>query len=188
MWRFLPRKLIFSTLASRGAVITVTCAIILGRSVIGTIGGIPEDCTSQYEDRVLLVKLLLNCSAIVIGDCLARCRQHPDSLTHTAHRVGDYHPGEPSSVRRKFILWLEEYCRDQGIDEPILKRTLTHESSEPATHSPRSGIAGIGKGVNPWLLKMACAFIRRSLTDGILIACRARKDSGLARRATACAN
>ena len=183
-----PPKLIVSTLATRGAAITATCGLTFRRSVIGTIGGIPEDFTSQYEDQVLLVKLLLNCSAIVIGDCLARYRQHPDSLTHVAQQVGDYRPGEPCSARRKFILWLEEYCRDQAIDEPILKRTLANELSESATHSPRSRIAGIGKGVGRWLLKVAGAFIPRSLTDTLLIAYWARKDARLARRAIACAN
>ena len=63
-----------------------------------------------------------------------------------------------------------------------------HEYSEPAAHSPRSRVAGIGKGVGRWLLKVAGAFMRRSLSDGILIAYWARKEFRLARRANACAN
>lgn len=124
---FPPPLLMAGTLATPGAVMPAICSITFRRQSVIDLGGIPESFDSQYEDQALIVKLLMNCSCVVVEDCLVRYRQHAESLTHRAMAAGEYLPGRPHPQREKFIRWLMGYTASLGFDEPRLTAALTAE-------------------------------------------------------------
>ena len=125
-----PPVLIVSTLATRGAPISAPCSITFRKQAVVELGGIPDQFTSQYEDQALIVKLLFSESAVVIHDCLARYRQHPESLTHRALKSGEYRPGLPHEQRRQFVRWVMDYAAECGVDEPALINAMAYELAE----------------------------------------------------------
>jgi hypothetical protein len=60
------------------------CSITFRSEALARFGGIPEQFESQYEDQAMIAKLLLHYPCMVIDECLARYRQHAESLTHRA--------------------------------------------------------------------------------------------------------
>jgi hypothetical protein len=148
--------LIASTIATRGAAMPAVCSITFRRKSIIELGGVPDDFVSQYEDQALIAKLLLNCSSMVIEDCLARYRQHAQSLTHRAMESGEYRPGRPHAERQRFVSWLMDYTRSLGIDEPVLMEALADE-----LQAPRRRVA------------LALDAARRRLRRGLLLAANA---------------
>jgi hypothetical protein len=71
------------------------CSITFRRQSIIELGGVPETFASQYEDQALIAKLLAELLRDGHRDCLARYRQHGESLTHRAMESGEYRPGRP---------------------------------------------------------------------------------------------
>jgi glycosyltransferase involved in cell wall biosynthesis len=122
-----PPVLIASTIATRGAAMPGICSITFRKEHVAGPQAIPGEFVSQYEDQALIVKLLLEQTAVVLPDCLARYRQHPQSLTHKAMDRGDYRPGRPHQARREFLTWLRGYLAANGFVEPVLNDAIARE-------------------------------------------------------------
>jgi len=162
-----PPVLIASTMATRGAAMPAVCSITFRRQSISELGGVPEMFASQYEDQALIAKLLLNRSAMVIEDCLARYRQHGESLTHRAMESGDYRPGRPHPEREQFIRWFLDYALGRGIDEPVLLNALADELAAPRRHVALA-LDAIRRRLRRALLLGANAVLPRSAVDRLL--------------------
>jgi glycosyltransferase involved in cell wall biosynthesis len=162
-----PPVLIATTIATRGAAMPAVCSITFRRQSITELGGVPEIFASQYEDQALICKLLLNRSAMVIEDCLARYRQHRESLTHRAMESGAYRPGRPHAEREQFIRWLLDYARSLGIDEPVLMNAIADELA-----APRRRVALALDAIRRWLrralLMAANAILPQSAVDRLI--------------------
>jgi hypothetical protein len=159
------------------------CSITFRRDTINALGGIPERFDSQYEDQVLIFKLLLACSTMVIPDCLASYRQHPESLTHTAQRMGTYRPGQPCEARRSFIEWLAEYLRSEGIEDPVLERALAAESAAASGHSLAARMTRARKLLARFALRAAHLVLPRRALDKLIARYWAAKETRVARKA-----
>jgi glycosyltransferase involved in cell wall biosynthesis len=133
----LPPALISSTLATPGAAMPAPCSVTFRRLDMN-LAFVPDEFVSQYEDQVLMTRLLLERSAVVLPECLSRYRQHADSLTHRAERRGDYVPGRPHEARTQFLRWLRDYLDQLDIDEPILTAAVDAELSSAAAESLRT--------------------------------------------------
>ena len=162
-----PPVLIASTLATRGAPMPAVCSITFRRQSILELGGVPEHFISQYEDQALIVKLLLNCSAMVVSDCLARYRQHAESLTHKAMESGEYRPGRPHPEREQFIRWVMEYARGLGIDEPVLFDALAEELEQPRRHVALA-LDSVRRRLRRMALLAANALLPQSVVDKLI--------------------
>jgi GT2 family glycosyltransferase len=163
-----PPALIASTLATAGAAMPAICSITFRRQAILDLGGVPEQFASQYEDQALIAKLLLSCPAMVIEDCLARYRQHDESLTHRAEKTGEYRPGMPHPERQRFVRWLKDYASGIGIHEPVLLEALEGELQPPAHHltlAPRM----VWKRLRRLLLLTANALLPRATVDRLIL-------------------
>ena len=75
----------------------------------------------------MLAKLYLSASTLVIGDVLARYRQHPESLVHRLEREGTYVPGWPNPAHRAFVEWLQDYVAARGVADRALHAALREE-------------------------------------------------------------
>lgn len=179
-----PPRLIASTLATPGASMPAVCSLTFRRDTIRELGGIPEQFNGLYEDQVLIAKLLLACSAIVIPDCLAIYRQHPESLTHLARREGTYRPGLQCDARQSYITWLAQYLRSQGINEPHLESVIEAEQAP----LPGGALAYRVRLARKWLVQLALRTVGivlpRSVADWLITTYWAKKRARVAQRAT----
>ena len=155
-----PPVLIASTLATPGAPMPAVCSITFRRRSIDELGGIPENFVSQYEDQAIIVKLLLNESAWVIEDCLARYRQHSESLTYRARESGEYRSGQPHAERHRFILWVVNYAAQLGLEEPVLTRALAAEL-ETGARGPQAVLGMIKRTLRRGTLLSASVLLPR---------------------------
>lgn len=130
-----PPGLLRTILAARGAPMPATCGITFRRDLALAAGGIPPEFLDQYEDQVLISQLLLKSRARVLDECLAKYRQHRNSLTARAKLSGEYRPGRAHEARFVFLRWLQDFSRREGIDDAILQRAL-HRQLWP-TRLPR---------------------------------------------------
>ncbi len=162
-----PPVLIASTLSTPGAPMPAVCSITFRRRFITELGGIPENFISQYEDQAIIVKLLLNESVLVIQDCLARYRQHPESLTHQAQKTGEYRTGQPHPERHQFIRWVMEYAAQLGLDEPMLARALATEL-ELGERGMEAIVGSLRRGLRRGALLSANAILPRHTVDRLV--------------------
>ncbi len=179
-----PPVLIASTLATSGAAMPAICSITFRRQAILDLGGIPEQFVTQYEDQALIAKLLLSCPAMAIEDCLARYRQHDESLTHRAQETGEYRPGMHHPERQRFVRWLKDYASSLGIDEPVLLGALDGELQTPRHRlalAPRTA----WKRLRRLLLLGANALLPRRTVDWLILRDLERQRADAARTAAA---
>ena len=180
--RIAPPRLIAATLATRGAPMPATCSITFRRHLFDQLGGVPDGFDSQYEDQALIVKLLLSCTATAISDCLARYRQHPESLTHRARETGEYRPGKPHEARRVFLAWVLNHMREVGIDDPRVRRAIDAELAAPLS-DPGGDASGALRHSLRSTLFQAAALLPTRLADAIILRWWAWKRARVALRA-----
>jgi hypothetical protein len=179
-----PPVLIASTLATPGAAMPAICSITFRRQAILDLGGVPKQFESQYEDQALIAKLLLTCPAVVIEDCLARYRQHDESLTHRARETGEYRPGMPHPERQRFVRWLRDYASSIGVHEPVLLEALEGELQAPGRRlalAPRV----VWKRLRRLLLLVANALLPRRTVDRLILQDLERRQARAAETAAA---
>jgi len=129
--------LLFSILATPGAPMPGICSITFRQDMLASLGFIPESFVDQYEDQVLIAKLLLAAPTWLLDACLARYRQHADSLTHRARVTGAYCPGRPHRARDLYLEWLRRHLQQQGAWHAawaaVLPRRGPSSASGPAS-------------------------------------------------------
>jgi len=159
-----------------------TCSVTFRRSSFEQLGGVPDGFDSQYEDQALIVKLLLFCTATVISDCLARYRQHPESLTHRARETGEYRPGKPHEARRVFLSWVLDHMREVGFDDPRVRRSIDAELAAPLSDPGGDASNALGQRLRSVLFQ-AAAVLPTRLADAIILRWWAWKRARVALRA-----
>ncbi|UVF18430.1 glycosyltransferase [Microvirga terrae] len=117
-----PDLLIHVILLQRGHV-PCTCGVLIRREVIDTVGGFEEQFR-LYEDQTLWVKVFLSSPVSVIDTCMARYRQHPESVSALAMESGEYDRLQPHTARAAFLQWLSSYVDDCRQDDPRIRRAM----------------------------------------------------------------
>ncbi|GAB3530121.1 hypothetical protein GCM10027443_10330 [Pontibacter brevis] len=102
------------------------CGILIRKDVLVKHGGFDEAFTGMYEDQVFLSKIYLNESVYVSSLCQNRYRQRKDSLVGTSRRWQDY-----NQVRRRFLVWLENYMQTCAISYPEVDKLLDKALQPP---------------------------------------------------------
>ena len=146
---------IVAQLLTAGAPLPPTCSVTFRREAFRRLGGIPEAFRGHYEDQVLFCKLLLESPAFVLGDVLARYRQHEGSVTQ-GNSPAQSAPGSPATLARaRFLRWLVAHLEERRLLLPELRawvhdqlqrveQDLALERSAPGAAPGRSLIAGVG--------------------------------------------
>ncbi|MEX2531230.1 MAG: glycosyltransferase [Gemmatimonadota bacterium] len=117
--------------------------LVMRRKAVTALGGYPEPFRDMYEDQALLAKLALRYRTWVggTGQWLYRYRRHPESMvtvmnTHRDRRL----------MRLKFLEWLDEYVREEEIDDPTVVDSVSRELWK--VHHPR--LHGVRRWVEHW--------------------------------------
>ena len=91
-----------------------TCGVLVRKEAIRQVGGFEPQFEGMFEDQVFFYKLCLNRPVFVMGECLDRYRQHPDSTFRTSMQAVGYNY-QRSHAYHEFLQWLEEYIKDEGL-------------------------------------------------------------------------
>jgi SAM-dependent methyltransferase len=100
----------------RGGMLPSVCAILMRRSALELVGGFEEEFRGSHEDQVLYAKMGLQMRVLVTGRCLDLYRQHPASACAVARNALSY-PGLPNPDEERYLVWLEGYLRQLGIED-----------------------------------------------------------------------
>ena len=114
------------------SVLPLTCCILVKRELIERIGGFEEAFPGLYEDQVIYAKICVEASIFVHTKCLAKYRQHPNSLCAVSSKNGQYH-----SARLQFLNWVESSLLTKRIWNPKVWWVLKNELlpyRHPALH------------------------------------------------------
>lgn len=94
------------------------CSILVRRESIEAVGGFEEEFPNALEDNVFQAKIFLHYPVYVSSKCWDRYRIHPKSFWNSDGRDLQF-PG-----RLNYLLWLESYLQERGIDAPKVWRAL----------------------------------------------------------------
>lgn len=85
------------------------------------VGGFEESFnrTSMFEDLAFLVKVYLDAPVYISATCGSRYRCHASSSTGRAESSGQIH-----EWREFFLDWLEQYLRDQNVEDKEIWRAM----------------------------------------------------------------
>jgi glycosyltransferase involved in cell wall biosynthesis len=92
------------------------------RSAYEACGGFEESFPGMYDDQVFLAKLGLENDVCVVPRCWDRYRQHANSLSAQAQMSAS-----EQIVRRRFLLWLQQYCQEKGTSWPEVSEAISKE-------------------------------------------------------------
>jgi glycosyltransferase involved in cell wall biosynthesis len=113
--------------------------LLIRADVARRTGGFEERFTGVYqlyEDQAFLSKVYLSADVVATGECHCLYRRHPDSCVSSVLRDGHY-----DRVRWFFLRWLEQYLKENGIDDPRVSELLQAASwrfRHPMLHSLRT--------------------------------------------------
>lgn len=116
-----PKLLVVSYPLGKGSA-PCTGSLLLRKEAIERVGGFEEAFRGiymLYEDQAFLVKVYLNESVFVAGECWDKYRLHPNSAMATVMKAGQYHV-----VRSFFLNWLEGYLSEQKVKDTEVWKAL----------------------------------------------------------------
>jgi glycosyltransferase involved in cell wall biosynthesis len=107
-----------------GGMVPCICGLLARRQSVVEVRGFEETIQHLYEDQVFLAKMCLVTPVYVEDGCGEQYRQHPDSSSAVAIRMGEYNPLWPNPAQRTFLTWLVYYVSAQGIQNNELQKAL----------------------------------------------------------------
>jgi glycosyltransferase involved in cell wall biosynthesis len=131
---------------SGDAAVPCTCSILVRKEAFEKVGGFEESFRTMYEDQVFYSKICLDAPVLVSERCWDRYRQHSASLCAVAERTG-----EDMDARRAFLLWLETYLDDRGIEDRTVRRALRRAKEDLGP----GALAGLRRRMRKWLRRFA---------------------------------
>lgn len=107
----------------RGRIIVPSASnTMMRRDAFMRCGGFEESFRGMYEDQAFLVKLGLDATVAAVPECWDWYRQHADSMTARADRLGSEH-----EARRIFLEWVRRYCLERRIFAPEVWEAVNKE-------------------------------------------------------------
>lgn len=122
-----PPEALTRWLKSRGGCLPGMGSLIIRREAFDGVDGFEPEFRGLYEDQSFLSKIAATYPLVVIPEVLDYYRQHPGSCCHRGLETGDYHPVRLHPARRRYLIWLDTYFRDNGVANPAVLRALRRE-------------------------------------------------------------
>jgi glycosyltransferase involved in cell wall biosynthesis len=102
-------------------------SLIVRREAFDAVHGFETAFRGLYEDQAFLSKIAATQAVVVISEVLDHYRQHAGSSCYRGIETGDYHPRFLNPARRRYLVWLDAYCKENGIADPAVLRALRRE-------------------------------------------------------------
>lgn len=115
--KFLPPEY-FLRIMRDNAVSPSMSNLMLRREMLNACGGFEDEFRTLYEDQVMVAKICIENSVYSIPECWDKYRQHDASICRRANHK------ETVFARRRFLLWLEHFCRTRGHDNPEIREAI----------------------------------------------------------------
>jgi len=94
-----------------------TCAALMRRRLIDSVGGFENRFRGLYEDQAFFAKVFATAPVFVSSESWDRYRQHRDSYCFVATDHEKYHPDLPHPAHHDFLLWLEGHLDTLSLAE-----------------------------------------------------------------------
>ena len=107
----------------REVLLPSTTSLFVRRETIKRVGGFEESFRGLFEDQVFIAKISLEAPIILVPKVFEKYRQHPDSCTFIAQKI----TGDDLKTRPTYLIWLEKYLIDLGINDTKLNKVLRKE-------------------------------------------------------------
>ncbi len=147
-----PPALVRAFIADR-ADTPATCAVLIRREAVETVGGFEDDFVDLYEDQAFFYKLLLRYPAYLEADAWDRYRRHPDALCEVRIREGRHSDDtRPTEARRRFLAWLERYLRVTGQGDAAIRRAVRRQGwpyRHPRSYATAISLQAIARRIIP---------------------------------------
>jgi glycosyltransferase involved in cell wall biosynthesis len=98
-----------------GGTLPAICSMVARLDAVHALGGFVDDFRGCFEDQVYLAKVALHLRVLATGECTSLYRRHDASSCAVAIRAGTYHVSQPNPAERAYLLWLEQYLRDNAV-------------------------------------------------------------------------
>jgi glycosyltransferase involved in cell wall biosynthesis len=106
-----------------GRQVPCTCAVMIRKTALDIVGGFDEKFR-LYEDQTLWAKIFLRFPVFVSDRCVARYRQHFNSVSAEAAQQGLYRRFGSHPARLAFLQWIERHVNERGIHNRQIARCL----------------------------------------------------------------
>jgi glycosyltransferase involved in cell wall biosynthesis len=116
-----PPELLLLLCQTGRRIVPGICSITVRAPLFATAGGFEDSFRGLYDDQVVYAKLYLDATVLVLDECLARYRRHPQSTTQLSKRQDEFR------ARLAFLTWLQSYLRARAIDHPLIWDALRRE-------------------------------------------------------------
>lgn len=107
---------------TRQAPVPCTCSMLVRRSAILDAGGFEDSFRYIHTDQVFYTKLFLRSAVFVSSGCWDRYRRRPDSCYGMVKSTG-----ERAGARLKYLHWVRQYLREQGVQDATLLTAVERE-------------------------------------------------------------
>ena len=121
-----PPVLVTNFLRNESTVVS-NCSVLVRRAVIEEVNGWEESFRTLYEDMVLWTKIFTRWPVFVSDGCWDLYRQHAGNSVVGAAQEGVWDPSGPNASRHAFLNWVDDYVRQNGIDDDELRATLAKQ-------------------------------------------------------------
>ena len=103
-----------------GNITPCTCSILVRRELAQRVGGFEAGFRDLYDDQVFYTKVCLTASVLRLDACVARYRQHPQSMCASASV-------NHVTARRAYLDWVREHLTATGARDYAVRKALRDE-------------------------------------------------------------
>jgi glycosyltransferase involved in cell wall biosynthesis len=115
-----PPPTLLPTFLHDGGITPCSCSILVRRELAQRVGGFEARFRDLYEDQVFYTKVCLTTSVLRLDACVARYRQHRQSMCASA-------PVDRVVARRMYLDWVREHLRAMGTVDYAVREALRKE-------------------------------------------------------------
>ena len=101
-----------------------TCSVLLRRDAVARVGGFEEQFRGLYEDQAFFAKIFHTSTILPWKESWDLYRQHSGSSCARAEESGEYHSELPNPAHRSFLIWLDNYMSEQGLEDEGLRKLI----------------------------------------------------------------
>jgi glycosyltransferase involved in cell wall biosynthesis len=101
-----------------------TCSVLMRREIVQAVGGFENSFRGMFEDQAFFYKVCLRAPVFIESGCWDRYRQHTNNSCSISQLQGQYSPDQANPAHLNFLTWLEQYLKEQDIQDSAIWQAL----------------------------------------------------------------